>query len=86
MWGIKKIISEIENRIKNIKQHIPKIAEAWDSSLRERVIYYKKEMNIKIRELEETFQSCNNHQEIIKLSKEFEDIKKEVYLTISKYD
>ncbi|EKD66551.1 MAG: hypothetical protein ACD_49C00035G0006 [uncultured bacterium (gcode 4)] len=86
MWNLKKIISEIEKRIKNIESHIPKIVDAWEKLIKERVIYYKKEMTIKIKETRITIDSCNKHQEVIELKQKLDILEKEVFLTISKYE
>lgn len=84
--NLKKSIQEIEKRIKNIKSHIPKIIEAWENGIVERVIYYKKEMDSKIKETREVIESCNNHEDILKLELELDSLVKEIYLLISKYE
>lgn len=86
MWNLKKSIQEIEKRIKNIKSHIPKIIEAWENGVLDRVVYYKKEMNSKIKEAKEAIESCNNHEDILKLELELDSLVKEIYLLISKYE
>ncbi len=86
MWNLKKLIQEIESRLKNIRSHIPKIMFAWESGIINRVIYYKKEMDFKIWETKKLINNSNKHNEILKLKNELDSIEKEIFLIISKYE
>ena len=86
MGNLRKTINEIEKRMKNVQSHIPKIVDAGEKSIKERVIYYKKEMTIKIKETRISIDSCNKHEEICKLRQELDLLEKEIFLTIGKYE
>ncbi len=72
--------------LKNIKSHIPKIILAWESGVIDRIIYYKKEMNFKISEARELINNSNKHNEILILKNKLNNLEKEIFLTISKYE
>jgi type III secretion system FlhB-like substrate exporter len=86
MWNFKKLVQEIESRLKNIRSHIPKIIFAGESGIINRVIYYKKEMTLKIWETRKLINHSNKHKEILKFKNELDSIEKEIFLTISKYE